>query len=105
LPSGSSLASFDLQVGRSDQAADVVPVAFFDPPATVSGLEAGQALLAIGRVRRRFFRVGGSTQSRTEVVAEHVVPMASVQEVRALLGRAAALVAGACSEAGEGPQA
>ena len=29
----------------------------------------------VGRVRRRFFRVGGSTQSRTEVVAEKVLPL------------------------------
>ena len=28
----------------------------------------------VGRVRRRFFRAGGVTQSRTEVVADEVVP-------------------------------
>lgn len=95
LPNGYSLASFELQVGRPDQAADVVPIAFFDPPATVPAFQAGQTLLAIGRVRRRFFRVGGATQSRTEVVAEHVVPMASVEEVEPLLARAAAVVAAA----------
>jgi single-strand DNA-binding protein len=28
----------------------------------------------LGRVRRRFFRAGGSTQSRTEVVVSAAVP-------------------------------
>ena len=31
-------------------------------------------MVVTGRVRRRFFRAGGSTQSRTEVVADVVVP-------------------------------
>jgi single-strand DNA-binding protein len=34
-----------------------------------------------GRVRRRFFRSGGATASRTEVVAERVIPARQVVRV------------------------
>ena len=37
----------------------------------------------IGRVRRRFFRSGGVTQSRTEVVAEAVLSSRSKRRVAA----------------------
>ena len=52
-----------------------VPIAWADPTATQLGiLAAGAEVLVVGTVRRRFFRVGGVTQSRTEVVADTVVP-------------------------------
>jgi single-strand DNA-binding protein len=94
LPNGISLASFDLQVLRADDAVDVVPVALFDPSERVSAFQAGQEVLAVGRVRRRFFRVGGATQSRTEVVAEHVVPVDLGEEVRSVLGDVGARIGG-----------
>ena len=97
LPSGYSLASFDLQVARADQAPDIVPIAVFDPPERVSDFQAGQAILAVGRVRRRFFRVGGSTQSRTEVVADHVVPVDLLDELEVALGRACETLTGAAA--------
>ena len=34
----------------------------------------GVDVVVIGTVRRRFFRVGGATQSRTEIVADVVIP-------------------------------
>jgi single-strand DNA-binding protein len=34
----------------------------------------GEEVLVVGRVRRRFFRAGGATQSRTEVAATLAVP-------------------------------
>jgi single-strand DNA-binding protein len=49
------------------------PVAWFEPPKAGYELEQGDAVTVVGQVRRRFFRSGGSTQSRTEVVAELVV--------------------------------
>jgi single-strand DNA-binding protein len=42
----------------------------------------------VGRVRRRFFRAGGTTQSRTEVVADTVVPATQAKRVEAALRRA-----------------
>jgi single-strand DNA-binding protein len=92
LPSGLSLASFDLMVPRADQSADTVPVALFDTPEQVPEWPAGQEILAIGRVRRRFFRVAGSTQSRTEVVADRVLALSHKDGVcSALTGAGSAL--------------
>ena len=73
LPSGSVLTQLDLTT-RDSGGTHTVPVAWFDPPPTAATLAAGDELVVIGSVRRRFFRAGGSTQSRTEVVAEKVVP-------------------------------
>jgi len=50
-------------------------------------------MLVVGRVRRRFFRAGGSTQSRTEVVAEAVVNAKHAKRAGAALERARARLA------------
>ena len=39
-------------------------------PAEAVARPAGDEVVVTGRVQRRFFRAGGATQSRTEVVAE-----------------------------------
>ncbi|MDO8363000.1 MAG: single-stranded DNA-binding protein [Actinomycetota bacterium] len=88
LASGSTLLSLELTT-QVDGAAASVPVAWFDPPAEV-GWAAGEQLLVTGSVRRRFFRNGGLTQSRTEVVASEVVPVGKRRQARAALGRAVA---------------
>lgn len=48
-----------------------MPVVWSEPPST-PWLTEGVLVVVAGRVHRRFFRAGGLTQSRTEVVAEHV---------------------------------
>ena len=79
LPGGGVVAQFDVATtaeldGR--QLSVSVPIAWNDPTAAQLGvLTGGLHVLVIGSVRRRFFRVGGVTQSRTEVVADAVVPM------------------------------
>ena len=45
----------------------------------------GNELVVVGTVQRRFFRVGGATQSRTEVVAESVIPARRRKQVDAAL--------------------
>jgi hypothetical protein len=45
-------------------------------------------MLVVGRVRRRFFRTGAGTQSRTEVVAEAVVNARHTKRAAAALERA-----------------
>ena len=94
LPSGLSLASFDLTVPRADQSADTVPVALFVTPEHVPEWASGQNVLAIGRVRRRFFRVAGSTQSRTEVVADKVLALSHKESVCLALAGASSALAG-----------
>lgn len=81
LPSGSVIAQFDLTT-RDEGGTQTVPVAWFDPPAWSDELEPGTDLVVIGSVRRRFFKAAGATQSRTEVVAEKVVPARRGRDVR-----------------------
>ena len=74
LPSGDLLLSFDLTTRVGTEPADSAPVVWFEPPDSAPPLAAGDLVVVVGRVRRRFFRAGGTTQSRTEVVATRVVP-------------------------------
>jgi single-strand DNA-binding protein len=55
---------------------------------------AGDEVVVIGRVRKRFFRVGGATQSRTEVVATRVVPARRRAQVAKALGHAIEVLSG-----------
>jgi single-strand DNA-binding protein len=74
LPSGDIVVAYDVTVPRPGERAETVPVAWLDAPASAADLAAGEEVVVVGRVRRRFFRSGGATQSRTEVAAERVVP-------------------------------
>ena len=94
LPSGVDLVAYDVTVRRPDGPADTVPVVRFDPPASAVDLLPDEEVVVLGRVRRRFFRAGGATQSRTEVVAESVVPARQRKRVERLLAQAAAAMEG-----------
>jgi single-strand DNA-binding protein len=85
LPSGDTLVALDVTVRPSAGPAESVPVAWPSPPAAAEGWPAGHAVVVVGRVRRRFFRAGGVTQSRVEVVAQRVVPLGRRRAVRAAL--------------------
>jgi|HigsolmetaAR201D_1030396.scaffolds.fasta_scaffold11197_2 single-strand DNA-binding protein len=93
LPSGTALVQFDLTT-RDDGGTQSVPVAWFDPPPAASALTAGEEVLVVGSVRRRFFRSGGVTQSRTEVVATRVVPARRGREVAKALAAVCRRLAG-----------
>ncbi|HWH34102.1 MAG TPA: single-stranded DNA-binding protein [Acidimicrobiales bacterium] len=93
LPSGDELVGYDVTVRRPGQPAESVPVAWFDAPASATELAADDEVVVVGRVRRRFFRRGGATQSRTEVVAERVVPCRQRVRVGRMLSDALALAA------------
>ncbi len=94
LPSGDVLAEYQLTVARPGQKAESVPVVWEKPLASATDLGADVEVAVIGRVRRRFFRAGGRTESRTEVVAEAVVPKRHVKKVRAALASACARIEG-----------
>ena len=98
LPSGVSLANFDLVVAQVDGTPDNVPVALFDPPDETSQWTPGDTLLVVGRVRRRFFRVGPNTQSRTEVVAEKVLPISQYDGARLALASVRPAIDGALED-------
>lgn len=93
LPSGDRLAAFEVTIREPDQPTASVPVVWFDPPDRALRLVAGAEVVVAGRVRRRFFRTGAGTASRTEVVAWQVLPATQRSRVAAVTGAAAELIA------------
>lgn len=94
LPSGDTVVQFDLRtiVGGTDQPSNVtVPLSWTEPPASGVGVAIeGADVVVVGTVRRRFFRAGGQTQSRTEVVVGRLVPAKRKKSVRSLMAAIAA---------------
>jgi single-strand DNA-binding protein len=91
LPSNQRLAQLQV-TARVDGRAMSVPVSLIDPPAWVEGLDAGDDLVVVGAVRRRFFRAGGTTGSRVEIEAELVCRARDRRRSRALRRRVAELL-------------
>jgi single-strand DNA-binding protein len=93
LPSGDRLVAYEVTVDRPGERAETVPVVWMDAPVSAVDHDVDERMVVVGRVRRRFFRAGGSTQSRTEVVAEAVVNARHARRVAAALERAQARLA------------
>lgn len=91
LSSGQQIISFELAVRTSDETLESVPIVVFDAACAVAP---DDEVVVIGRVRKRFFRVGGATQSRTEVVADRVVPARRRAQVAKALDQAIAVISG-----------
>jgi single-strand DNA-binding protein len=91
LPSDQRLAQLQLTT-RVEGRALSVPVSVIDPPAWLEGLDAGDELVVLGSVRRRFFRAGGSTASRVEIEAEIVCRGRDRRRSRSLRSRVEALL-------------
>ena len=93
LPGGGVVVQFDVatRIVAGDRETSVsVPVAWNDPTAAqLATIIAGAEVVVIGTVRRRFFRVGGATQSRTEVIADTVIPTRRAKQVSGALRDAA----------------
>lgn len=70
LPSGRVVHNFEVKTTRGGER-QVVPVAWHDP-VRPPRLSRGDEVIVAGTVRRRWFRAGGGSQSRTEVVADNV---------------------------------
>lgn len=71
LASGSSVASLSVRTAAGDRTTSV-PVSIWDPPAWVVELDAGDEVIVLGGVRRRFFRTAAGTGSRVELEATFV---------------------------------
>ncbi len=94
--SGDRVVGLDVTVRREGaERADSVPVVWHDPPAAAATLDVGDEVVVVGHIARRFFRAGGSTQSRTEVVARCVLPVRAAKKVEAALAAMAAEVTAA----------
>jgi single-strand DNA-binding protein len=73
LQSGRRVAAFGVRTPGGDGKDTSVPVTVWDPPAWLETLGRGDAVLVLGRVRRRFFRTAtGVRGAKTEVEAESV---------------------------------
>ena len=98
LGSGDVVVSYEVTVDRPDDKAESVPVSCEPqkPKAAerLATFDAGDEVVVLGRVRRRFFRAGGTTQSRTEVVAAELVSARAPKKVAGVLAKAAAALAG-----------
>jgi single-strand DNA-binding protein len=92
LPSGQVLAQIQLTTRGAEKAVSV-PVAVWSPPAWVEALDAGDEIIVVGPVRRRFFRAGGATASRVEVEAEAVARARDRRRLGALRKRVGQLLA------------
>lgn len=89
LPSGTTVTTIEVTT-HSETLTTSVPVVVHDQPIDVA---AGDDVVVVGAVQRRFFRAGGLTQSRTEVVAEQVVRARRRRTVERALADVAAAVA------------
>ena len=63
LPSGDTLIALELTTRRLVAAAETVPVSWPGAPAWAGRLAAGERVVVLGRVRRRFYRAGGRTKT------------------------------------------
>lgn len=89
LNSGARVVSYEVSVPGPDGKAETVPVSWYDPPSSGSGLDQGTKVVAIGRVRQRFFRTtSGALASRTELVASSVLRAGRTKAVRDALAKA-----------------
>jgi len=86
LPSGATLTNLEVTT-EIDGAAVSVPVVLESSNARLAD---GDAVVVTGHVRRRFFRAGGVTQSRTEVIAASVVKVSSRRSTARAIEKAVA---------------
>jgi hypothetical protein len=84
LPSGSVVSTFDIAT-VTDSGRVSVPVSL---EGEIDIAVVGAEVCVVGLVRRRFFRSGSSVTSRTEVVADAVIPMRRRAQVRKAVGKA-----------------
>ena len=87
LPSGSEVLNWEVTT-RTGETTRTVPVQWDDPPSSVRRFGAGDEVVVAASVRRRFFRAGGATASRTEVLAEAAARAGDGRGRRRVLDRA-----------------
>jgi hypothetical protein len=84
LPSGAVVSTFDIATVTTSGRVSVPVSLEGETEIAVVGAE----VCIVGIVRRRFFRSGASVASRTEVVAQSVIPMRRRAQVRKAMGAA-----------------
>ena len=94
LDSGSVLVTLEVTTRDDEGVARTVPVSIFDPARVddLASLERGDEVVVAGSVNRRFFRTASGTGSRTEVVADKVVPAGQKSRVRSIISSVAKML-------------
>ena len=93
LASGDIVMTYEVTTRVGEESASSVPVAWFcSDSSKCPDLEKGDPVVVTGRVHRRFFRAGGVTQSRTEVVADRVIAGSRRKAALGAIERAVAAV-------------
>lgn len=81
MPSGGLVTEYEVRIQVDERHTETVPAVWHDAPAAAASFAAGTEITVVGRVRRRFFRSGGATQSRTEVVVRSMSATRSKRRV------------------------
>lgn len=100
LPSGDSVVQIEVSTRVAGRATSV-PVAVHGGPVAVG---AGDAVVVTGHVSRRFFRAGGVTQSRTEVIAAEVIKSTRRRTIERAVETMVEALTGADATADEKPR-
>lgn len=87
LPSGSVVTNWEVTT-RVDGQARSVPVQWDTVNAAIRACAMGDEVIVLGSMRRRFFRAGGATASRTEVAASRLARPKQKAAVKKLLEEA-----------------
>jgi single-strand DNA-binding protein len=90
LESGTRLATLAVRCpagSGSQERATSVPVTVWDPPAWIESLEAGDAVIVVGRVRRRFYQRPGGVGSRVDLEADVIGRARDRRRIEAVLRR------------------
>ena len=93
LATGQRVVSIDLNVSYEDRPNENLEVVWVDPPKNLVVPRQGNEVVAVGRVRRRFFKTAVGTVSRQEIVAETVLTSRQTSRINRCLANAAAAVA------------
>jgi single-strand DNA-binding protein len=91
LESGTRLATLAVRCPAGDGAAEratSVPISVWNPPAWVETLAAGDPIVVVGRVRRRFYQRPGGVGSRVDVEAGLVGRARDRRRIEAALRKA-----------------
>jgi single-strand DNA-binding protein len=94
LESGARLVRYEVTTRDEEGTADTTPVAWINAPAGAVRFDAGEEVVVVGRVRRRWFRRGPATESRVEVAADAVVSARSRKRVEAAIESALTTLGG-----------
>ncbi len=79
------VSEVDLRTARWGDTAGTVSISVVGPAPFFAELSAGDEVVVLGTPRRRFFRSGGLTVSRTEVEAHRVIKRSRRREVKRAL--------------------